>query len=408
KYFGEEVVLDNEGLIAGYQRNQGLSLLPYSSADLRLSALISSFDSDPGRYDIRNLKNYFYSFYKNSKSNLDEVVLSLLGLSSMKEPVLLSLREIQNAEELTVEEKLYIALAFENLGSNGDARKIYEEVFGDLMEDDDYEGVYNAALGAVLAAGLSDLKQAESLWEFVGLHGFGNEDVINLYELGYVRNSLKHANLEPVKFALKINDHEETVELDGGECKCIMVFPKDNVAVSVKKGELAAVLHYEESIAPEQFKKDSRISIKRKYFVNGKETTELSEGDIVQVVMTLSYAKGIFSHPYFKITDITPSGLKPMSSYFGFGYFDTNITYPYFMNGQEISFVWYPEYNNIYAGTPSGSITPAITSKEIRYYARVVNPGEFYADPAKIELFDNSNVANISESATIKIKPITK
>ncbi len=404
KYFGEEVVIDNEGLIAGYQRNLGLSLLPYSSADLRLSALISSFDSDPDRYNIRDLKDYFYSFYKNSKSNLDEVVLSLLGLSSMKEPVLLSLREIQNEEKLTVEEKLYIALAFENLGSNGDARKIYEEVLGDLMDDDDYKGVYNAALGAVLAAGLGEGKQAESLWEFVRLYGFGNEDVINLYELGYVRNSLKYANFEPVKFALKINNHEETVELENGEGKSIMVFPKDNVAVSVKKGELAAVLHYEESVSPEQFKKDSRIGITRKYYVNGKETTELTEGDIVQVVMSLSYAKGIFSHPYFKITDITPSGLKPMSNYAGFRYFDTGISYPYFMNGQEISFVWYPEYNHGYKEIVPG----AVTRNEIKYFARVVNPGEFYADPAKIELFDNSNVANISESVMIKIKPITQ
>ena len=57
--------------------------------------------------------------------------------------------EIQN-RRITVEEG-YILRWHRNLGSNGDAKNL-RRVFGDLMEDDDYEGV-NAALGAVLAAG---------------------------------------------------------------------------------------------------------------------------------------------------------------------------------------------------------------------------------------------------------------
>ena len=82
----------------------------------------------------------------------------------------------------------------------------------------------------------------------------------------------------------------------------------------------------------------------------------------------------------FKITDITPSGLKPMSSYFGFGYFDTNIT-SLFYERAGVSFVWYLNII-IFMRYAFGSITP-ITSKEIRYYALVVNPGEF-TDPAKM------------------------
>ncbi|GAG31883.1 unnamed protein product, partial [marine sediment metagenome] len=40
------------------------------------------------------------------------------------------------------------------------------------------------------------------------------------------------------------------------------------------------------------------------------------------------------------------------------------------------------------------------------YYARVVNPGEFYAEPAKIESFAYPEIANISGDDMVQIKPV--
>lgn len=403
KYFGDLELIDLEKMSAeimvAYQRGDGLSLLPYSSDDLRLTALIVAMDSDPQRYSVGGLKNYFYPIYQSGKSNLDELVYSLLGLASIKEPVLLSLREIQNEPKLTVEQKLYIALAFQNLGSNKEALAIFEEVYGKLAIDDDYQGVHETALGAVVAAGLNLNSEAEKLWKFVEFFGFGKEDVTDLYELGYVRNSLRHANFSPAEFKIKVGEHEETVKLKPYESKEIVAFPGDNVEVNVVQGEVAAVSHYQEFIEPSEFKKDQRLSITRKYYVNDKETTEFKEGDVVKVVITLD-VKGSVDKASFQVTDVLPSGLYPMTSYYGInGYYDEGLGYPYGMNGQQIQFCWYPYFQEGIAN---------VTNPTIKYYARVVNPGEFYAEPAKIESFYDNNIANISEPSVIKIKPISE
>jgi uncharacterized repeat protein (TIGR01451 family) len=129
--------------------------------------------------------------------------------------------------------------------------------------------------------------------------------------------------------------------------------------------------------------------------VNGKETTTFNEGDMVKVTLSLDNP-GKIDYPFYRITDILPSGLTPAISYMPMysGSFDTTLSYPFMINGQEVSFCWFPYFQEIVSGTSRSTLT---------YYAKVVNPGEFYADPAKITSFYDHNVANISEAATIKI-----
>lgn len=399
KYFGKDLPSHDEDegnyILESYQRHDGLSLLPYSGNDLKLSALVATFDINLDRYSKHTLKDYFYEIFKDSKSNLDDVVLSLLGLASMKEPVLLDLREIAKAPELSVEQKLYIGLAYAKIGSYPDARKILEDVVNKLEGDTSNKGLHNLALGADLAAAINDVQTAEKLWKNVKLESFGNEDLTNLYELGYVTGSLKNAKTQPVSFKYKSNKYNESVELKTGESKSVLASPGDIVAVSVSDGSLAAILSYKEGVEPDQFKKDERLRIKRKYSVNGKETTTFNEGDMVKVTLSLDNP-GKIDYPFYRITDILPSGLTPAISYMPMysGGYDTSLSYPFMINGQEISFCWFPYFAEIVSGTSRSTLT---------YYAKVVNPGEFYADPAKITSFYDHNVANISEAATIKI-----
>jgi len=399
KYFNKDFESYDEDqgnyILEAYQRHDGLTLLPYSGTDLKLSALIVTFDVNLDRYSQRGLKDYFYGILKDSKSNVDEIILSLLGLSGMKEPVLLDLREIQKVPDLTVEEKLYLGLAYAKIGSYPEAKKILQEVQAGLTTDTSNKGVHNLALGADLAAMVNDVQTAEKLWNGVKLEGFGNEDLTNLYELGYVTGSLKNAKIEPVKFKYKLNQTQENVSLETGEVKSVLASPGDTVAATVDKGSLAAVLTYKLNVEPEQFKTDSRLQITRKYFVNGKETTQLNEGDVVKIMITLNNP-GSVAYPFYKVTDILPSGLTPMMGYMPMysGGFDPDLSYPFYMNGQEISFCWFPYFKEVVGGTSKANIT---------YYAKVVNTGEFYADPAKITSFYDQNVANISNSVMLKI-----
>lgn len=387
KYFGEKWDADDTYLVKNYQNaDGGLTLLPYSSSDLRLSALALYVDLKTGRYNDMKLKEYFYNIYKNPKSNLEEIVLSLLGLASMDEPVLLSLREIQNVPELNLAEKIYIALAFESLGAKNDAMAIYKNIFKELAE----KNVYETALGAMLAAGLQEENSAALLWEYVEMNSL-TDDIKNLYALGYVKNSLAHASSKPAELKVKVGSHTEKTELGLWKTYSLMAFPDDVVAVSVDSGDVAAVIHYSEEVDPASFQKDNRVSIKRIYHVNGEESNTFKDGDLVEIRFSIESDKSI-EKPFFKVTDILPSGLAPVIAVRGFdSYSYTN--YPYDINGQEIVFYW-SEWSK--------------GNTNLKYYARVVNAGKFYADPAKIENYYDPTIANISASSSVEIFTLTE
>lgn len=393
KYFGEKRDASDDDLVQNYQK-KGLTLLPYSDADLRLSAMVMYVETDISRYDTLTLKDYFYGVYGNKDSNLEDVTLSLLGLASMGEPVLLSLKEIKDAPELNTEQKLYIALGFEALGAKVEAREIYKEVFNELAKNK--KSAYITALGAMLAAGLGDDQAATLLLEFVEQTGI-EDDIANLYELGYLKNSLGHVSATPAKFKIKYESLSEIVELDKWETFDLMAFPDDIVGVSVSEGQLAAVLSYADETTPESFPRDKRVSIEREYFVKGQKTISFKEGDVVEVVLSpkfdnsREYTGGAIEMSAFKITDILPSGLAPVTSPRVYNEYQTAY-FPYRIEGQEVSFFWDNiDYN-----------------KSIKYLAKVVNPGKFYAEPAKIENFYYEDIANISEPAYVQISPVTK
>ncbi len=408
KYFEKVVPLtENENgnyIFLSYQREGGLSLLPYSSQDLRLSALALAFDVNLDRYSKQGLRNYFMGVFKNSKSNPDDVVLAMLGLASMQEPVLLDLREILGATVLSVQQKLYIGLAFGKIGSYMEARVLLGKVAEGLSKDTSVKGVQNMALGANLAAMVGDRDMANELWKKVEVNGFNGEDVNNLYLLGYVVNSLKNAKTEPAKFSYKLGDHEEKAELAArgarvgkGESKGLVAYPGDKVTINVSKGEVTAILNFADEVKPEKFKRDERVGISRKYYVNGKETKTFDEGDIVKVVLNLSSAEKI-ANSGFRVTDILPSGLTPVTGYKSYArgdYYNSSINYPFMINGQEVNFSWYPYWWNVSPGTSKSVIS---------YYAKVVGPGEYYADPARIESFYDKSIANISGATMVRIE----
>ncbi len=366
----------------------GLRLLPYSSSDLRLSALVLTAETDVERYSEADLKQYFYGFYKNTQSNLDEIVLSLLGLANLNEPVLTSLKLIQDEEDLTTTDKLYIGLAFSSLGSKIDANKIYQEVSEDLGKKG--SSTYDTALGAMLAASLN-LNDAEKMWNYVLENGI-EDDILNLYAMTYIKNSLQFANKAEIKFEITHGDDTEDVELKPWEVYSVLVLPGEGMNVSDIEGDLTAIVSYEKEISPDQLEVNEGLSIDRTYYVNDVETNEFEEGDLIKVVLSVS-ADSSIKDEWFSVVDILPSGLTPVSRPYNYLYYygDYDMySFPCSIDGQEMRFCWDKIYSR-----------PTIV-----YYARVVNPGEFYADPAKIESVNHPEIVNISKSDTVKIYPV--
>ena len=67
---------------------------------------------------------------------------------------------------------------------------------------------------------------------------------------------------------------------------------------------------------------------------------------------------------------------------------DTDLWYPYVVQGQKVSFC----------------VTRDTISGPIVYYARVVSRGEYQAEPAIVQSLRSFEIANLSESATVTIR----
>ncbi len=385
--FDEDIYVDDADLASNYQ-DSGLQLLPYADEDLKISALTLAFENKTDRFNKLELIEYFEDYLNRDDLNYEELSLGLLGLASLNEPVLLNLRFLKDDDNLDLAELLYIGLAFDQLGSKAEAEEMFNKAIGNLAEDNAFE----TALAAILAASLERTREAELLWEFVEINGI-EDDITNLYELAYIKNLLRHLSIENVEFELEINDHSETIELNKN-CHCVVVYPGDSISVDVKEGSLGAYVYFESEIDPKDFEKDKNIGIERTYYVDGEETKTFKEGDLVQVVIDVSVPDDskLYEKQIFKITDILPSGLKLISTT---SYWDKS--YPYRTEGQEVNFYWSPSYSDWYGDYLS-------EEERFTYYASVVNPGEFYVDPAKIESFYDESLANITDEEYVKIK----
>ncbi len=393
EFFGENNYVDDEDIAVNYQ-DSGLMLLPYGESDLRLTANVLLMDNNVDRYNTRALAEYLYEVYVSDDSNLEEVVYAVSGLAALGEPVLLSLRSLAAGGDLDLQEMMYIALAFESLGSRGDAWQILDEAWDDLVDTaEEDESVMTTALGSILAGSLGEMEKSDLLWEFVELIGTDddsyaqNEDILDIYKLGLLTRTLPNLRPETARFVVEKNGDIEDVQLERWERFSVWASPDDELSVEVLNGTLDATVAYEEMVSVSEFKVDDSVSVNRTYYVDGKETTKFAVGDVVEVVIDVNYVGNAESRS-FRVTDVLPSGLKPLTGWREIREQSGNYRYPYHVDGQEVSFYWNEKGYN-------GSV---------KYLARVAAVGEYYADPAKAQHYTDESIVGISESAMVKIE----
>jgi hypothetical protein len=397
KYFSESFHLPKiDHLSFQWAENGGLSLLPYSSSDLEISAMISLFSVDFENYFSKSMiQKYFKDILNDNKSNTDEKILALAGLAGIKEPVLLDLRKFSEIEGLKNREKLFIGLALAKLGDKSFAKNIFNEFvktselkefsLKDISQLTDQE----KALLSILATYLND-KNALNIWRALEVKGIQNE-ILNIYRLGLVGFSLENTNFEKSEIEFVLNGKTEKFVFD----KPRLVhnfFLKTGDSFKIKKviGDLSSVSFYEETT--ENFIGDDDLIVSRKYFVDGKNTNSFREGDLVKVEIQLELKRD-FAKNSFIATDIIPSGLIPITpANYGVPYYgeNRNFVWPFYSEDKEIKFFLNKNKDE--------NIFKAV------YFLRAVSPGEYYADPLKIEANDDINIANISKSDFVKVE----
>lgn len=380
--------------------NGGISLLPYSDADLELTAKISAVASN--KFDEPSLANYFYKVLNDKNSNKEEVGIALFGLASLGEPVLFQVQSYAAIDSLTTKEKLYIALASLKLGDGEQARTIFNKVMsdhGELLDPyvrvksgtDQDDHIALSSLAAILAGGLGD-ELHKGLWLYVR-DNYAKDILINLEALLYLSSSLPKLIPGEVSFTINIGNKQITQTLDRGRTFTISLTPEeiDELKFSNISGQVGVVSSFDKPATASSLSTSPFVSVTREYYVGGKKTDTFSQNDIVEVVLRYTVNRDSLDGLY-EIIDILPSGLSILTRPYSRGIrYDCTTRYPHLVNGQKASFLigknYYPN-----------------CGRQIKYFARVIGPGSYIAEPATIQSLKSDEIINISGSGEVIIK----
>jgi hypothetical protein len=407
KHFDKQYITSETINSAIYQTYEGaVTLLPYSSADLSLSARVAAIS--PEQIDQVALKRYFYGVLNNdiqSKTyetpNKTLVAYALYGLAGLNEPVLLKIQNFAQIEKLTLEDRLVIALAAYEIGDMA----LAEELFNDVMDEhsEDFEPMLRikadsvdkmlqySSYAAILAAGVSDERHDE-LWNYVDKY-YTKDILIYLEKINYMQTAMKTLSPEPVSFKLKAGGKTYKEELEFGNTFRVSVSAEDlqTLEFSETSGQVGLVVSSNVPVTSADNNPSEEISIRREYYVKDVLTNNFKENDIIEVRLYPEISDDALGGLY-QIIDFLPSGIRPITKVNWSSYFDKDHggrkIYPTAINGQMVK----------------TAVTKRFLKPYYYYNARVVSPGTYNAEPVLIQSFDSKGLKNWSDASRIVIE----
>ncbi|NLO40647.1 MAG: alpha-2-macroglobulin, partial [Ruminiclostridium sp.] len=381
-----------------YQKSDGgYGILPYSESDAELSALLATLLKDEAGAAM--LKQYYYSLIFAEPGRVNTP--ALYGLAVLGEPVLVNLNDALKVQNLGTKDSLYLALAFEALGEDTIAHRIYHDTIKPKLENkqpyirvkdsDDTDVILkNTALAAVLASRL-DIADKEGLFQYV-INNYSRKVLVNAEKLLAVLEEYKKLPDMDAEFTYEYDGktYTESLKDGGGITVTIPSTRLSELKITKVTGEASVVSVFEAPLV-KQVRPDETLTIKRTYYdyKTGKETTEFKQNDIVKVVLDWDIAPTAMDS-FYEITDFAPSGLKPIENPYQAGIRPEKGIIWWFRNtdGQKVTFNVYRDSEN---------------KDELVYYARVVSPGTFKADSTIIQGTLVKDSMKLGESTTIKI-----
>jgi len=378
----------------------GYGILPYSSSDIRMSALLTPWLVDVA--DTTSLKMYFYNAMLT-----DETINApaLYGLTVLGEPVLAELETARNTENLSLSDYIFIGMAYQALGEAGTAMEIYNtRIVKHLEITDPYirvrvkngdtdTSLEQTALLAAFTAGLG-LDVSDRMYDYI-VSRYSKNVYTGVEQLIYLSERLKTAAGDDVEFDYTYDGRSYQVKLEKGGCELIRI-------PSVKAGEFrvthvqgdASIISVYKAPLGRVAENDGNVEITRKYFnaITGEETTTFKPNDIVRVEIKYAIRDAAIDNLY-EISDYAPSGLKPISNPWSygipkdFGWFYRNI------DGQKVTFVVGKWYDLVHDSRP------------LTYYARVAGPGEYMAEGTVAQGSVVKSSMTINDGTVIRILP---
>jgi len=374
----------------------GLALLPYGDTDLEMTAKFANIVSDFEDVDKKMLRSYFNHSLGDKKADIARISQALYGLSALGEPVLNKINEISSNKGLKIKDKIYIALALQNLGAHEQSKEYY---LNNIAPNSGRQGLTryikhtdfdDQVLGTILVASLLsgfDDEQASAFYDYAS-YNFPKSTLTNFERLIYLKSVLPKLSSEPIQFTYEISGKKRTKKIEKGEVFRLDL-PRRNLSdfkIYDIKGELGILMEYIDDSKNLKIQ-DRSVRLTRSYSVDGVPKTNLIDGDLVKVEL-YGYIPVNASRGIYEVRDYLPSGLKPISAIQVWEYQNYHERYyPVEIDGQMVRFILWQD-----------------TIKPMIYFARVVGGGTYRADNAIIQSLVDLNSINLSEPTIVNIK----
>jgi uncharacterized protein YfaS (alpha-2-macroglobulin family) len=199
---------------------------------------------------------------------------------------------------------------------------------------------------------------------------YTRETLVQLEQLTYLVKALPRLSEDPVKVRYTAGGQTQDGQLERGQSVTLRLNPDELQALNlqVTEGTAGVSTSYQAPLDPTGVQTDPAVSITRAYPGESNGSVTLHEGDLVPITLTWDLTAKAVDGCY-QVSDLLPSGLKPVTRLWEQGIKQPDVWYPYFVEGQRVSFC----------------VSPGSTNHTILYYARVIGTGTYTAQPAIIQ-----------------------
>jgi len=354
---------------------EGFALLPYGSADLFLTArtAIVAPDRVPADYARQALRTE-----ANGAESRERRIVALAGLAGIGDEVLNELRTVE-ADDLTLRERVWLALGYQAGGDEEAARAIERSILTDhgqrlgpwVRLDSDTSTPEAAEVTAsmlLLAAELRDPIAAD-IARYL-LDNPSPEYLAALEQIGFVRSAIEWLPRQEARFAWSVDGerHEETIEPGATFRLNLTADQRGSFVVERLDGEIMVASAWAREAQASDLPDDSSVTITRTVAPDGNAPAD----DLVRVTLDITLGLAAPDGCY-QVTDLVPSGLAPViapTAQWWDGGGGPRVIGPYAVEGQHVSWCVDP-----------GMEAPI----RLGYSARVVTPGTYTWEPAVIQ-----------------------
>ena len=391
----------------GTYQSSGIALLPYSSTDLGLSALVALLAGD--WFNRGELADALYSAaIYDAASTREQRVLAYAGLAGLGQPLLTELQAFAADPALTIRERLHVGLGLAALGDGSTALAIERDLLSTYGErrgpwirlrvgeslDDTVEAT---SLLALLAAELGD-PLANDAEGYVDANPAVDE-LHSLQQVAFIARMLERTPSDPGRFAYTIDGKRTIVDLDPGESFSLRLVESQRRTLSLEPlaGQVGLATSWQVPMQVGSMAHDSNLELVRTY----TPFPTIPNDEMVEVRLTATFGPQVVAGCY-EVTDLVPSGLVPMD-YYRDWYSDSNApttSYisPHRIEGQRVSFCVWPSTKD---RTQAETASPTVN---MRYFARIVTAGTYTWEPAIIQSAMAAESINLTASRQLTIR----